>query len=526
MNSFFSSSNRTIWAALGFALIFNTSIYATKVDLEQRTSMNVSSTIETLLKTTEEALLIWVDNEITTLRNFVGYYPAWASMVQQLTPMKDDFIQLMAAPAQARLRQDLSLLLTNKGYLSFYLLSADFTTLAAHVDSELGRKRLAAVLQQPKLLTQLQQGQALFVNHLLQDGSDRRSQLYIVQALLDSDKQVLGYFLFELNPALQFSKMLHLGRFGSTGETYAFDQQGRLLSDSRFVSSNRGDHGVLPVRLSMARTRSDNVVVKTKPLAAIHQGRWHGIDTEGYLDYRNIDVVGAWQWLEALQLGLVTEIDSGEAFFNLNETKIALAASQVLTNVLLLFTTLLNLRRQEQIRRFTLIDPLTEIGNRKYLETELGRILNEGKRNQLPATVMMLDIDKFKPYNDEFGHPQGDVALKQIATAIKLAVPRSTDIVARYGGEEFCVVLPFTDGAQAQVVANKILAAVAAQQLTPSSKANHSYVSISVGYYSAIPDAHTTPQQCLQLADVALYQAKALLGNIAVRYQVQLQRSA
>ncbi|QIZ78777.1 GGDEF domain-containing protein [Ferrimonas lipolytica] len=290
-----------------------------------------------------------------------------------------------------------------------------------------------------------------------------------------------------------------------------------MLSQSRFatVAKLAEQQGI---QIGLARQRTDGEMVRTLPLASIQSGLFVGTNIDGYLDYRNQIVVGSWRWIEELDLGLITEINAEEAYQNFDKTSWAISLSQWITNILLLTITILNWLRQAQIERFTLIDPLTEIGNRKHLDAELARILEDVKRSKLAATVMMLDIDKFKPYNDEYGHLKGDKALKLIAAALEVAVPRSTDVVTRYGGEEFCVVLPYTDAEHAKVVADKILSEVVALNITPSSKAHHSALSMSIGYYCCEPHDELEPLMCIENADKALYQAKAQRGNVAVRF--------
>jgi diguanylate cyclase (GGDEF)-like protein len=124
----------------------------------------------------------------------------------------------------------------------------------------------------------------------------------------------------------------------------------------------------------------------------------------------------------------------------------------------------------------------------------------------------MLDVDKFKNYNDTFGHQQGDVALQVIAKTIKQAVKRLTDFAARWGGEEFIVLLPTTDLVGAVCVAEKIRAEIE-NVIIPCPDPRGMRVTISIGVSSQIPTSNISPERVIALADNALYKAKAAGRN-------------
>jgi diguanylate cyclase (GGDEF)-like protein len=139
------------------------------------------------------------------------------------------------------------------------------------------------------------------------------------------------------------------------------------------------------------------------------------------------------------------------------------------------------------------------------LEQEWQRAL----RHNAPLSFMMMDIDKFKPYNDTYGHLQGDRALKAVAQAIKNSLPRGTDKCARWGGEEFAVILPDTDLNGAKGVAERIRVCVESL-LLPLEDETITKVTISIGINSATPPLNDgyTLKQFVSHADAALYHAK------------------
>jgi diguanylate cyclase (GGDEF)-like protein len=158
------------------------------------------------------------------------------------------------------------------------------------------------------------------------------------------------------------------------------------------------------------------------------------------------------------------------------------------------------------------IDSLTGVANRRtfdeFIETEWLR----GIRTHSDFSVLLVDVDHFKLYNDKYGHVTGDNCLKEIAEAIGTVVHRSTDLLARYGGEEFVVVLPDTDAAGAYVMAEQIRKAVELRQIVHEG-APRGVVTLSVGCATQIPKLESPCTWLIKRADDALYQAKSAGRN-------------
>lgn len=166
---------------------------------------------------------------------------------------------------------------------------------------------------------------------------------------------------------------------------------------------------------------------------------------------------------------------------------------------------LANLKLQETLRTQSLRDPLTGLFNRRYLEASLEREVQRAERRGLPLSVLMIDIDYFKRFNDSHGHEAGDALLAQFGALLGRIV-RSEDVSCRYGGEEFTVLMPETDIAQGVARAEEICAAV--RQLTVQHR-NQALDPITVSIGVACHGAHgRTPDELLRNADNALYFAK------------------
>ncbi|MDF5710652.1 MAG: diguanylate cyclase [Nostoc sp. S4] len=185
----------------------------------------------------------------------------------------------------------------------------------------------------------------------------------------------------------------------------------------------------------------------------------------------------------------------------------------------------LEVANYELQRLFTIatIDCLTQVANRRrfdeYLDTEWRRMA----RSQQFLSLILIDVDFFKSYNDTYGHPMGDRTLAKIARVIKDVVQRPTDLVARYGGEEFAVILSNTDTLGAVHIAQKICFAVWKLAIPHQNSQVSCYVTVSAGLATVIPMFNSSFQEIIVAADKALYQAKEAGRACLVHSQEQTE---
>ena len=166
------------------------------------------------------------------------------------------------------------------------------------------------------------------------------------------------------------------------------------------------------------------------------------------------------------------------------------------------------------VRNESLTDPLTSLANRKYFDDALVSRFTAAQSRREPLSLMLLDIDHFKKFNDTFGHLTGDQVLRLVSVAVKQNV-KGQDIAARFGGEEFAVILPDTPLRPAISVADQIRRAVMTKELMKRSTGEHlGRVTLSVGVAALAPG--DTPQSLLERADVCLYAAKRSGRNCVV----------
>lgn len=160
------------------------------------------------------------------------------------------------------------------------------------------------------------------------------------------------------------------------------------------------------------------------------------------------------------------------------------------------------------LEKTSYFDKLTEIANRHGLEDNFNTVLKNSIRNKLTLSVIMLDIDCFKQFNDNYGHVQGDKCLLEIARIIKKSLKRPLDFVARYGGDEFIVILPETNKEGAYKVADDIRKNIKYLNINHSFSKVANYVTVSIGIETLMPTITDSLNDIVTKADKSLYEAK------------------
>ena len=168
-----------------------------------------------------------------------------------------------------------------------------------------------------------------------------------------------------------------------------------------------------------------------------------------------------------------------------------------------------------QLELLSNTDGLTNIGNRRIFDKTLIQEWNRGQRAETSLSLVMLDIDHFKQFNDLYGHLAGDACLQSLAYALAQSGRRSGELVARYGGEEFVILLPNVDQFSAYEAAQHIQQLIASLAI-PHAQSPTGIVTFSIGVASVIPSSEQLPSELVQLADAALYDAK-LAGRNCIR---------
>ncbi len=170
-------------------------------------------------------------------------------------------------------------------------------------------------------------------------------------------------------------------------------------------------------------------------------------------------------------------------------------------------------KANQKLHTMSMVDGLTDISNRRCFDLILHKEWQRGIRNHQELTLMMIDIDHFKYYNDEYGHQQGDDCLIQVAQHLKNSCKRPSDVVARYGGEEFAVILPDCNPQNSRIMGDKLCQGIETLKIPHAKSPTAQHITISVGMATMLPQKNHQSDKLIQAADKALYQAKALGRN-------------
>jgi two-component system chemotaxis family response regulator WspR len=178
-----------------------------------------------------------------------------------------------------------------------------------------------------------------------------------------------------------------------------------------------------------------------------------------------------------------------------------------------------------ELQKLAALDPLTGISNRRRFDETLVLEWQRGQRDKTPLSLLMVDVDQFKQYNDSYGHPAGDLALKKVAAVLTENLKRPADLVStaatffsarspadlvtRYGGEEFAIILPETDNDGAMSVAQACLRQLEKLEIENANAAPHGVLTMSVGVRTVVPHKQSSWNELVAEADRALYAAKA-----------------
>lgn len=171
------------------------------------------------------------------------------------------------------------------------------------------------------------------------------------------------------------------------------------------------------------------------------------------------------------------------------------------------------LQLQKELEALSYRDPLTGVANRRMFDRILDVEWDKARALGQPLSLVIVDIDFFKQYNDRYGHPQGDACLREVARVLDRAAARTRDLCARLGGEEFVLVLPATDEAAALAVAERFARRLARAALPHAASSLAGIVTCSMGVATIVPGNQDQPAGLVDLADTRLYRAKAAGRN-------------
>ena len=539
--------------------------------IEAQTRVNSSEALQTVLETTQEALYIWVEQRRRNVLELASL-PEVRELTQALLSEPRTGTALIASLHLEKLRGFMRPWLNKYSDKGFFIISPDMINIASMRNENLGEQNLI-YRQRPEHMERLFQGHVTFVPTIKSDVPLRDSQgrlveemptIFVGSPVRNENGEIIAVFALRMDPYSHFIRITQLGRIGQSGETYAFDKQGRLISESRFDQKLRriglvkpDGKGILQIRIedpgvALMEGFADRPPEDKRELTLMAKsavaGR-SGFSVDGYRDYRGVRVFGAWLWDSNLGFGLTTEIDEDEALQPFYATRLVILSVLGATVVLsfALSSGLIWVRKQSERslgkaytelearvdertralknakdelevanRKLAVLattDPLTGLANRRYFDQRLEEEWSRCQRYGRPLSIIMLDIDYFKAYNDRYGHPAGDDCLRRISVVLRgqHIASRPGDMVARYGGEEFIILLSGTQNKQAINIAEHISAMIRKERIPheASGVAETGFVTASLGVATVVDCSQSTPSNLIDRADQALYAAKA-----------------
>lgn len=558
-----------------FLVIVFISMWVSLSYIETESKKNIHKSLNAVLHTTQEALQLWLGGRLEELadvvndKEVIGLTQALLlEYEQQKTGQPADIPEDNNATLK-KLRALMDGKMQRHDDKGFFIIAPDRISIASMRDSNIGTENLINRARKA-YLDRAFDGGKLFIPSINSDVPlvspdgvlrDKQPTIFIAAPVKDSTSKVIAVLTLRLDPMTHFTRITQLGAIGNTGESYAFDKKGLLITKSRFNDHLRSigtigddEFGMLSIRVTdpggnLLEGYVPTVALEDRPLTLMAQRAISGNlepHKESYRDYRGVTVFGAWLWNKSLGIGLATEMDAKEVLQPYELTRIVittvLGIIVLLIIALVFFPLWLQEREKEALKKhrdslektvrkrtaqleeanrnlkiLSEIDPLTEIANRRLYEQTLTSAIAASKRASQAMSLMIIDIDFFKPFNDNYGHDKGDVILKNIAQVIAGSLTRTTDFAARYGGEEFVVLMPLTDAEGAQHFAKVIKENIETKAFEHRFSKVADIVTVSIGVSSLIGET-LNQTDLFKQADSALYQAKENGRNRIVLY--------
>ncbi len=303
--------------------------------VKKKIQADVGDALQIVLQTTQESLNIWVESNKFQLTR-LAEDPRLVSLTERQLRVSRNKSALLKSDALQELRVFFRLRKNQSGQAGFFIISPDYVNIGSMRDGNMGARNLIAN-QALDLLNRAFQGEALMVPPIwsdiplitVLDGKNKMSpSMFFAAPIRNKQGRVIAVVTQRVDPSLDFTRLIQLGRIGKSGETYAFGQYGRLLSNSRFDEDlfragllAEGEKSILRISVrdpggDLTKGFSASVPRYQQPLTLMAQQATKGesgLNVEGYRDYRGVPVYGAWLWDDNLGFGLTTEIDEVDA---------------------------------------------------------------------------------------------------------------------------------------------------------------------------------------------------------------------
>jgi len=543
-------------------------MYFTLGHIKQLGLNQIGESLSTVLTTVQGAQRLWIDQRRKDSSEYASR-PSVVFLTKQLIDKHNSGDEIVGSQLLEDFRAIVTRYLDINGDQGFFLISPDYKSIGSMRDININTPNLIHK-QKKRLLDQSFQGKTVFIPTIISDvqlsdssNSEHYPPTIFITTPVKFQGNVIAVLAIRIDPAKHFTRITQLGRFSNSGETYAFDERGILITNSRFDRDLRlaglietDQNSILNIRITdpgenlMTGYRSfdKKMILPLTLMAKIAISGQNGLNIKGYRDYRGVNVVGAWLWEKDYGFGLTTEVDLEEAlitYYNMRNTLLAVA---VLVCVLGFFLARLikrmvrandmklkeafdglevrvierNLdlevakrllsKANSELRELAITDGLTGLYNRRHFDEHFKNEWRRCLREKKQLAIIIFDVDFFKAYNDFYGHQLGDECLKQLGQLLQTMhlSERPGDIIARYGGEEFVICFSDTTDAHAKKIAEKVRQEVSRLNIRHQKTELESvdYVTVSVGVAIEEVRHESSTEKLLNKADKALYVAK------------------
>ena len=408
-------SNKVIWVAPVLMSVFLIMITVLAMvalrKIEQQTRHNTAESLQSVVNLTNESLTVWIEAHKKMMER-LAKDPKLLSLTKKHLQVSRTRETLLKSPTLKQLRDHFSAMRGTLGDIGFFIVSPDHINIGSMRNANIGDTNLISK-QRPGFMQRAFEGAATFVPTLRSDvklNSDaddyqpKPPTLFFASPIKDENGEVIAVFTIRLDPAMEFNRLVQLGKIGGSGETYAFDRKGLMISNSRF------EHQLQDIGLLAPNTRGMLNITLKDPGGNLVEGfstttpkdqqplTWmaeratsgkSGINVEGYRDYRGVKVVGVWIWDENLEIGFTTQIDKQEAMAPYYTTRFIFVTVLGITFLLMILLTAITLwfgrqankiltksrdELEEKVNERT-ADLSNEILERKKTEREIRKLL-------------------------------------------------------------------------------------------------------------------------------------------------------
>lgn len=313
---------------VSFIGIVSGSAYFALREIRSDVQQSLSNSLNTLLDTTQEGIQIWVNEQIARMEQDASH-PTVILATSQLIWEQQEGNPLLNSPAQQVLRRHFELQQSTSAVKGFFIVAPDGTNISSMRSNNIGT--INPILEHdPTHFARAMNGESQFVAPIPSDvpiegqpsitGLDVPASIFFASPIIDASGRTIAVLTKRYNPYDVFSSILRLGRIGESGESYAFNEAGLMISETRFLDTlietgrlSENQSSILSTRLTVPGQDSNGADRLTLMAEMALRGE-RGSNLEGYLDYRGVPVIGVWNWNETLEIGITTEIDFDKGY--------------------------------------------------------------------------------------------------------------------------------------------------------------------------------------------------------------------